>query len=345
MLKKMGKFKNIPQQMIKIYLDWNVLTTLNQIQNIENHAEKIIFETILNIVSNTETKIVVPFSNAHLNDLMKSYKKGERERVSNALNFISFVTQNICLSQYWNEENSIWHFRNPNEYFESLIEDEKENSIISIESITEIFSKYGMGNIFEMYKLIPHNINFKQCEVSKIPFVSLLKKAKVENSIYAVMEDFFEITNEIKNNPSFYNELRSYFTSYIKLDPNVNNVENVIELLDKTMPKTMLNKSFTELYIENNKIESSKNKDFSKITGMFMQLDFIGFSSDKLNEKNKYDNLFNDALHCFYGAHCDIFITSDKKMIKKTKALYKSLEINTLVLTPRQFIESLKQIE
>lgn len=109
--------------MIKIYLDWNVITTLNQIQNIENQDDRIIFETILNILTNPEAKIIVLFSNAHLNDLMKSYKKGERERVYQALNFISFLTQNSCLSQYWNEENSRWHIRNPNEYFESLLVD------------------------------------------------------------------------------------------------------------------------------------------------------------------------------------------------------------------------------
>lgn len=333
------------QQMIKIYLDWNVFTTLNQIQNIENQEEKIIFETMLNIVTNTEAKIVVPFSNAHLNDLMKSYKKGERERVYQALNFISLVTQNVCLSQYWNEQNSKWHIRNPNEYFESLLEDEEENSLISIESITSTLSEYGMGNIFEMYKLIPHNINFEQFEDSNIPFLSYLKRAQTENSMYAVIEDVFEIFNEIKNNPSAYNELRSSFTDNIKLDPNVNNVSNVIELLDKTMPKTMLNKSFTELYVENDRTETSKNKDYSKITGIFMQLDFVGYGSDKLNEKNKYDNLFNDALHCFYGAHCDFFITSDKKTIRKTKAVYQSEEINTLVLKPREFIEFLQEIK
>lgn len=331
--------------MIKIYLDWNVITTLNQIQNIENQDEKIIFETILNIVTNTEVKIVVPFSNAHLNDLMKSYKKGERERVHQALNFISFITQNLCLSQYWNEENSKWHIRNPNEYFESLLEDEEENSLISIESITSTLSEYGMGDIFEMYKLIPHNINFEQFEHSNIPFLSFLKRAQTENSMYAVIEDIFELFNEIKNNPSVYNELRSSFTDNIKLDPSVNNFSNIIEILDKTMPKTMLNKSFTELYMENNRAETSKNKDYSKITGIFMQLDFVGYGSDKLNEKNKYDNLFNDALHCFYGAHCDIFITSDKKTIKKTKAVYQSEKINTLVLKPKEFIEFLQKNE
>ena len=74
-----------------------------------------------------------------------------------------------------------------------------------------------------------------------------------------------------------------------------------------------------------------------------MQLDFVGYGSDKLTEKNQYDNLFNDALHCFYGAHCDFFITADKKTYKKTKAVYQSENISTQVMKPKEFIDFLTQ--
>ncbi len=101
----------------------------------------------------------------------------------------------------------------------------------------------------------------------------------------------------------------------------------------------MLNKSFTELYQDNNKTDISKNTTYSKLTGIFMQLDFVGYASDKLTEKNKYDNLFNDALHCFYAAHCDFFLTSDKKTYKKTKAVFESEDIATKVMKPKEFVD------
>ncbi|MBL0316635.1 MAG: hypothetical protein IPP69_12935 [Flavobacteriales bacterium] len=110
--------------------------------------------------------------------------------------------------------------------------------------------------------------------------------------MYAVMEDLYELTKE--TNPAIYNGLCSLFKNSIPLDANVHNVENVIGLLDQTMPKTMINKSFTELYKDNNKLETSKNQDYSKIVGVFMQLDFVGYGSDKLTDKNPYANLFND---------------------------------------------------
>ena len=68
-----------------------------------------------------------------------------------------------------------------------------------------------------------------------------------------------------------------------------------------------------QLYDESHQKSSLKNEIYNKITSIYMQLDFVGVHKDKLTHKNGYNNLFNDALHCFYAAHCDIFLTNDKK--------------------------------
>ena len=70
--------------------------------------DKNVFEILQNVINSARDKIILPYSNGHLNDLLKSYKKGERQRVTESLKFISFLTQNVCLSQYWNEENVKW---------------------------------------------------------------------------------------------------------------------------------------------------------------------------------------------------------------------------------------------
>lgn len=329
--------------MIRIYLDWNVITTLRQIENLTNNDDVATFRTLFNVINSARDKLIIPYSNGHLNDLLKNYKKGERERVEQSLKFISLLTQDVCLTQYWNEETAKWHYRSPEEYFESLIEENGVNTT-SLESILEPFKEFGLDGFFEMFKLLPHNINFEQLEQHSPVFSRMFKHSKIDNSMYALMQDILNLTNEMKTNPVVYNELRSVFKNAIPLDKNIHNVDNVIEILDKTMPKTMLNKSFTELYQDSTKTETSKNKDFSKIIGTFMQLDFVGYGSDKLTDKNQYENLFNDALHCFYGAHCDFFITADKKTYKKTKAVYQSEDILTQVMKPVEFIEYIKQL-
>ncbi len=331
--------------MIRIYLDWNVITNLRKTENLTNNDDVITFQTLINVINSARDKLIIPYSNGHLNDLLKSYKKGERERVEQSLKFISLLTQDVCLAQYWNEEIAKWHYRNPKEYFASLIEEGNGVDTISFESILEPLKEFGLDKMLDMFKLLPHNINFEQLEQHNSSFLSFFKRAKTENSMYVVMQDFIDLMNEMKTYPVIYNKLRSVFKTSITLDQNIHNVDNVIEMLDKIMLKTMLNKSFTELYQDNTIIETSKNKDYSKIIGTFMQLDFVGYGSEKLTDKNQYDNLFNDALHCFYGAHCDFFITADKKTYKKTKAVYQNENILTQVFKPTEFIKYLKQFK
>jgi hypothetical protein len=86
--------------MIRLYLDWNIFTTLRQTKSLANDNERNVFEMLQNVISSNRAKIILPYSNGHLNDLLKSYKKGERERVKQSLKFISFLTQDICLTQY-----------------------------------------------------------------------------------------------------------------------------------------------------------------------------------------------------------------------------------------------------
>ncbi|MEJ8844871.1 hypothetical protein WG954_20920 [Lacibacter sp. H375] len=325
--------------MTKLYLDWNVITTLRQPENLLSQDDIHTFNTLGAIINSSSENLIIPYSNAHLNDLLKSYKKGERKRVAESLQFISILTKDVCLTQYWNDENAKWHQRNPEEYFQDLIDNGEDVDMTSLDTILEPLKEYGLGAIFDTFKQLPHDINFDEIEKYNPNFLLFFKKAKLENSIYAVMEDFIGLTNEMKTNPTVYNELRNLFKTAIPLDSSIHNVDNVIEMLDNTLPKTMLNKSFTQLYLENDKTETSKNKDYSKIIGTFMQLDFVGYGSDKLTEKNQYDNLFNDSLHCFYAAHCDYFVTSDKKIYKKAKAVFQNEKINTRVMKPKEFID------
>ena len=57
------------------------------------------------------------------------------------------------------------------------------------------------------------------------------------------------------------------------------------------------------------------------------------FSDDKIN------NLVDDSLHVFYAAHCDYFITLDKKCKYKAIKVYNELGIKTEVYDPFEFID------
>jgi len=78
----------------------------------------------------------------------------------------------------------------------------------------------------------------------------------------------------------------------------------------------------------------SANAYYDKVMGLFTTTDLKGYRQD-----NKFANLLDDALHCFYAAHCQYFITIDKRCYDKAKLVYGKLKINCKVFTPVEFRE------
>jgi hypothetical protein len=325
--------------MEKVYLDWNVFTNLQSRNSLSNLEDKKKFENLDALLFAHKDEIAIPYSNAHLKDLLRGYSEDTITMVKNSLDFLSSITNNFSLVQYWNEEQAMWHFRDPHEFFESLLNELPFQEYGSFENFVKMFD--GIEKMFEPFKLQLHNIDFGQMQSQNPFFASLFPKAQKENSAYAMIEDIYNLFQTMFANPTVYMELRKMFKTGIGLDSNISNYENVVQQLDGTLSKSMLKKSFKEL-LDVNKDKHSKNENYSKILSVYMQLDFVGYRSDKLSEKNQYDNLFNDALHCFYAAHCDYFITSDKKSYLKSKAVYQAEGINTSVMTPGEFVEKFK---
>ena len=67
-------------------------------------------------------------------------------------------------------------------------------------------------------------------------------------------------------------------------------------------------------------------------------LDILGFSKDKLNKKNSYNNVFNDSLHSYYARYCDYLVSDDEGLRKKSSLLYVKYEISTKILSVEDFL-------
>ncbi|WP_235526197.1 hypothetical protein, partial [Pedobacter sp. Leaf216] len=80
------------------------------------------------------------------------------------------------------------------------------------------------------------------------------------------------------------------------------------------------------------KFKDSANLDYDKIMKLFTTTDLKGYRQDE-----RFANMIDDALHCFYAAHCDYFITIDKRCADKARLVYEKLGISTAVYSPDQF--------
>ncbi|UHG92952.1 hypothetical protein [Spirosoma oryzicola] len=329
--------------MITVYLDWNIITNLADPSYINNID---IQKKLLYIKDKFETRgkdVAIPYSNAHMNDLSKSYKKGERERVEKSLNYLSLLTWDVCIAKYWGEDVPKWHKRSPKEFFETTIslDDLQSKNFTQLTAGIDELVKTG---VFDVFKAIPHDIDFGYIIKNYPALANLYPLSQQENNVYAVLHDTFNILELISDDPSLYNELRKMVKESIGIDPHISALNNIVDKLDEFLPNTLLNTSFTELASSNQSNLYYKKSYQDVIVHKFMQLDFLGYNSDKLSDKNKYSNLFNDALHCYYAAYCDVFITNDKKTAKKSKAVYESEGIITQIYSLDEFTSLLQEI-
>ena len=50
----------------------------------------------------------------------------------------------------------------------------------------------------------------------------------------------------------------------------------------------------------------------------------------------------HDVIHTIYAAHCEVFVTDDKKLRQKALVVYEWYGVKTLVLSSKDYIEWLK---
>lgn len=310
-----------------VYLDWNIFNKIEKSNGLENE-EKCLYAHIENLI--LENKIICPYSNAHINDLVRGYEKIQ-DYIHIHLATLKRLTNNLCIVQYWGRKETTWHYRDVYEFFNSSLED--------IETSTKSFSELmdwdetGLWDLqlslLRMQKL-PNE--FKEIFKANPVFNLMFPKAKIELNMLALCEDLFDFSNNAKKDFSLYKSLRSYVNqsrAKFKQQPKM------FREIDKSMAgiPTHLNFDDTfEKYLPKNK--TSDNPIYQRITDTYYKIDFKGYKSDE-----KFSNLIDDSLHVFYGAHCDYFITIDDKCLYKANETYRLLKIPTKAIRPNEFFE------
>ncbi|MEH6479734.1 MULTISPECIES: hypothetical protein [Pseudoalteromonas] len=65
-------------------------------------------------------------------------------------------------------------------------------------------------------------------------------------------------------------------------------------------------------------------------------LEQLGYYREKTKKSR---SRLHDVSHIIYGKYADIFVTNDTKLLKKTQAIYSLFDIDTKVLTKKEFIQ------
>ncbi len=312
-----------------VYFDLNIFDRIEKKASLPKPDEELYTE-LEDLVLNK--KITVPYSNAHLNDLSRGYKKNPKY-VKGHLDYIEKLSNNLCICQYWNRKEATWHYRNIHEFFESLLSefDVMSGSFVDLME----FDDLDVPNPTKLLKYIPLPDNWNQLYKVDPIFEIMFPRSKTEQNKLALTEDIFDFQKRLKSDYGLYKKFRAYLikSSNVLRDNGKFYKSLGINLREK--PKHLDFIDLLDEYTPNTK--TSENKKYSKIMDVFYKHDLKGYKSD-----GKYSNMIDDSLHTFYGAHCDFFITNDDKCKYKAEKTYERLKINTRVIDASQ-IDKLKK--
>lgn len=307
-----------------LYLDWNIFN------KIEHNADPI-YNEIENLITSGE--FISPYSNAHMNDLIRGYRKNPNY-IDGHLGILQRLTNNLCITQYWGNKETTWHYRDVREFFNSSLDDIDT----SYESYLDLAEADDTGLVkiqMSLLKLQRLPENFKDLYKMDPIFELMFPKSMREMTMLSLCEDLFDFSKASNKDYTLYKNLRSYIVrSRMKLQKQ----EKIFREVDKNSKNHPVRLDFDEQWEKYlPKSKTSENPAYQRITDLYFKIDLKGYKSDE-----RFSNMLDDSLHVFYGAHCDYFLTIDDKCLYKAREVYSKLKIQTEALTPLEFLEKIK---
>ncbi|HLO72796.1 MAG TPA: hypothetical protein VK164_02565 [Flavobacterium sp.] len=318
--------------MIKLYLDWNIMSGLKN-----GH-----FPELSAIVLN-EQKFFLPYSTSHIGDILasiKNHSEEEQRLINQDLDFIREISKNQCL--FNTGEQVLINTIDPGELLDDRI---REAPLFTDFSLDSLFSSIGNDPL----------INSMKDMLATIQLDSAFKAAFDNPESADMMNKMFPGLKEEPNMNGFFKSLGNMYQNlnekedYKFLRDSVQKIGvNSGHFNDDKDPYEVIQNAYKKLGIEpfNPDQYFDKNKNapawFNDLTNSYITLDMHGYKADKVrvNEKesNTFKNTTEDASHTAFASLCDIFITNDNKNFFKTQKVYDKFGVRTKVFKPQEFI-------
>ncbi|MBN8852401.1 MAG: hypothetical protein BGO55_01485 [Sphingobacteriales bacterium 50-39] len=187
-------------------------------------------------------------------------------------------------------------------------------------------------------------VDFPKVErfLSAIPIK--LTRTRNEPSVYNLLCDFAVFVGELINEGfPIYKPLRQHAILEANVAEKIAGLPDPLTLIQTLLEGTDFGQRMRE-GLQDLLYEETDDREKIIFT-LFMNLDLLGFSKEKITDRHGFMNLIADATHCFYASNCDIFVTDDERARKKSAAVFKYLQISTKILSMVEFADWVKKYE
>lgn len=318
--------------MIKVYFDWNVISQM------KNGSHSGLEDIVLNNKS-----LFIPFSTSHITDIFSSFNglEDQTKLIHSDLDYISLMTHDLCL--YDNGKEIVLEYYSPRQLFQQKVQEQDLFNDISIDGLlstlkTTTFDKDVIHKIFDLLKSIPIDEGFLGA-FSNPKTAEQMEKLLPGLKENPTMEGFFESFNKMNsdlNEGTGYSDLRKLIQSGLGINRD--------RVFASEHPFKEINKGYEKFGVENFMHKSQYGPAwFNAIVDQYLFLDTHGYQEDKVKvgkgRKETFRNTTDDAFHAAFASCCNFYVINDNRSYNKTKQAYQKLNINTVVLNPKEFIE------
>lgn len=307
-----------------VYMDWNVFKYIMNPRE-ENKESDLKMKELVTSLS----KYVFPYSEAHLVDLTRNYKKEHDLLINKDLDNINDLTKGKVLG--WQDKVMAIGSTDIKDFFyKDVLPKSLEEYIIKVDP-TEYKSSIDLKRLDSNHPMRPelenNNGNLDADTYEKIN-QRMMDNIFTDNKMYKNMRDYIKRMDVPYENliPFASDEAIAKIKYYFScLDKDKDYLQrNFTYILDCFL--TLSNKTLNEISID------------EKIEIGYGILDFFTVFSEKLKGNNKLLNITNDIKHLIFAKEAEYFITEDNASYEKTKFLFNVLDIKTKVCKINEFV-------
>lgn len=327
--------------MIRVYLDWNVISSLKRPE----------FKDVKDFISKHKNHLLFPYTPAHFTDLMKSYDPNN-ELFKVDLETLEFLSGKHLLR--WGKDGMEPLFGTPSEYFKGEQDKEDISELMDMEKVfqdlDESLEEFGLGSMGglmkSLFQLQPSGIELT--EENKDIMKKMFPNLKSNSTMWDLMKEIGPFAQKLLQDGDYYKDFRKTMADYgFKLETNSGNwsYDEVIKNIDDFLLKQGTKMTYLE-YVETTfKHKKEPVNQYEYYTTAYLLLDMIGYKIDRLPKPtDNMQNIQADGEHSFYGAHCDFFVAMDKNLRIKSKVLYNEFNIPTKIIEPTELISLLLEV-
>lgn len=313
-----------------VYLDWGVISSLKKEEN----------SFLRDLLLSNKDRLFFVYSPCHFEDLMRS---------KDAPHFDSDIKMlsNLVDDHFLNcKEGKIWIERMTPEKCCNYYSDNYSSLTEGLDSFLSEIENYYFDSVVSAHLKanldteIPIPSEFRSNELFKRALPCLPDAATVRDAV----ESCRIFLHNMMMTPQSYKEFRRHIgDSGYKLETNAGNWkdDDAIDQISMFLRSKGINMSFDEFLAH-----CSHGWPFTWVEffiSAYCILDMMGFHSDKLPKStHTLRNVTTDAKHAVFASICDWFISADKGLCHKAKALYSHFGISTCVMAPKEVFSAIE---